>query len=146
MIGLVIDEAQLQQLIKNLGLLPNEFLQDVVQRSVPGLQEAAPKATSNLARSARPRVWDGQGEVLFDTNYAGFVHDGRPAGGDVDFAEIEDWVKLKGLPEEAAFPIAQSIKRKGTKPNPWINDFVGSVAMREVIQQSLVGAMKRVLG
>lgn len=146
MIELRVNQSGLDELIARLGWLPNEFLQDVVHRSVPELQELTPKATSNLARSARPRVWDKKGEVLFDTNYAGFVHDGRPAGGDVSFEEIEDWVSAKGLPASAAWPIAQSIRRRGTRPNPWINDFVNSVALRDVMQASINSAVRRVLG
>lgn len=145
MIHVQVSAADLAELMERLGGLPNAFLQDVVARTIPELQERAPKATSNLTRSVRPRVVDGEGEILFDTNYAGFVHDGRPAG-DVSFDEIADWVKVKGLPESAAFPIAQSIRRKGTKPNPWVSDFVQSVDMRNVVQAAFVGALRRVVG
>ena len=40
--------------------------------------------------------------------------------GDGFYDKIKEWVKFKGIPKGAAWPIYKSILKKGTKAHPWI--------------------------
>lgn len=112
----------------------------IAVKSANTLREDAPKASSLMTNSIRPYATPGGAEVAVGTNYAGFVHDGRRPG-KVDPFAIADWVRLAGLPAKAAFPIARSISKKGTRPQPWVRDFVKSVRMRQMVQQVLRDAV-----
>jgi hypothetical protein len=54
---------------------------------------------------------------------------GQPAGGTwKDFvANIKNWVRRKGIPATAAYPITRSIYRFGVKPHPFFFKQIGSV-------------------
>ncbi len=80
-------------------------------------RERVPKDMSNLAENIKP-VMKGsfEGQLLADTKYALFVHEGtRPHFPPID--AIEPWARRHGIP---AFLVARSIARKGTKPKPFM--------------------------
>ena len=135
-----LNTAPLQQKLKSLRGVPNNFVRNVIARAASAAKPLAPVATGQLASSGRSRmVGDGDGEIIFDTNYAGFGHEGTDpitsgSGGDFLLA-IQDWVKVKGLPTEAAFPIARSIARDGVKPNPWLKDYLESSEFERMAEQ-----------
>ena len=52
------------------------------------------------------------------------VHQGRKPGKWPPVKAIAGWVKRKGLPPEAAFPIARKIAQKGIKARPFLTDAV----------------------
>lgn len=117
----------------DLEALPNRFVNAVLIRAARQLKREAPKAFSVLTNSGGQRMTgQGQGEVFFGTNYAWSVHNGRSPG-PVNFQSIKDWVRLKGISPRAAWPIAKSIERNGTVPQPWVREFVESGALRKII-------------
>lgn len=136
-IKLSINDKALQSQIENLDGFPNRFVATVLARATVKLKQEAPADTGQLARSGRHKMTGyAAGEILFDTNYSRFVHDGRGKGG-VNLFAIQDWVKSKGIDRKAAFPIARSIAKKGTRKQPWAKTFVESVSMRQVINAAI---------
>lgn len=130
---IALDHTNFDVRIDALDDLPNKFVSGVLARSAAQLKSLAPQATGQLARSGRHEMLgDDRGHVIFDTNYAADVHNGRKPGW-VDVNAISDWVKVKGLPEVAAYPIASFIKKHGTKAQPWVSDFAKSAALRQII-------------
>ena len=77
-------------------------------------------ASGNLEDSIKYKVVKKDGEyklVISYADYGEFVLKGRRAGAKPPpFAPIIRWTKFKGLPKEAAYPIAKSIGKKGIKP------------------------------
>lgn len=143
-ISLNVDWESLAKDEADLVALPNRFVQNVLARTSAKLKQAAPATTGQLEIAGRHEMTGyAQGRVIFDTNYASFVHDGRGAGG-VDFYAIKDWVKSKGLAPESAWPIAQSIKKKGTQKQPWANNFIDSVRMRQLVNAVIQQEARRV--
>ena len=143
-IKLDVDWQKLAKNNENFATIPNRFVNAVLARTTAKLKQEAPADTGQLARSGRHYMTGpAEGEILFDTNYAGFVHDGRGKGG-VNYFAIADWVKSKGLPEDAAWPIAVSISKKGTKKQPWARNFIESKQLQIIINAELRRAVNRV--
>lgn len=143
-ISLNVDWASLAKDEADLVALPNRFVQKVLGQTAARLKQDAPQQIGDLAESGKHEMTGyAQGRVFFDANYASFVHDGRGAGG-VNGHAIKDWVKSKGLDPRAAWPITQSIKKKGTKKQPWANDFVESVRMRQLVNAVIREEARRV--
>ena len=119
---------------EDLEALPNRFVHSVLIRSARQLKRDAPKAFSVLTNSGGQRLTgNAQGEVFFGTNYARDVHEGREPG-PVSFQSIKDWVRVKGINPRAAWPIAKSIEKNGTVPQPWVREFVESGELRKIIR------------
>lgn len=53
-------------------------------------------------------------------DYGRWVDEGRNSGKYPPISKIQEWCSVKGLPEEAAFPIAKSIFTFGIKPKPFL--------------------------
>lgn len=60
---------------------------------------------------------------------------------DVFLTEIKDWCRRHGIPEEASYPIAVAILRKGLKPRPYI--YPALVTARKDIVEKLKTAITR---
>lgn len=75
-----------------------------------------PRDTSRLASAIRVDMHSSlSGELVADTNYAVFVHEGtRPHWPPYD--AIEPWARRHGIPP---FPVMLAIARKGTPPRPF---------------------------
>lgn len=111
-----------------------------VGRAASYLRDKAPSATGNLRNSTMPSTTPDGGEVLISTNYAGLVHEGRPAG-PVSASAIKDWAKVKGLPDGAWVAIARSIEKRGTKGQPWVRDFIRSSELQSMLKKSMGDAL-----
>jgi hypothetical protein len=100
------------------------------ERIAKTARQLAPSTSGTLARSIkvkRARTSLGQFDlgyqVVAEAPYALFVHEGRRAGARMPPAEpIRRWAQLKGIPEEAVFPIRRSIARKGIKAKPFMSE------------------------
>lgn len=74
--------------------------------------------------------------------YAGHVEYGtRPHFPPIE--AIADWAKQKGISEDAVFPIAKSISKKGTKAQPFLRPALDANRLRA--QQVLQGEVRRTL-
>ena len=112
----------------------------IAVRATNVLRVEAPKATSQMANSIRPLRMPKGASVLIGTNYAGFVHDGRKAGG-VDGWAIADWAKAIGLPDSAVFPITRHIAKTGIKKHPWVLDYLDSSRFKSMVSQVVKNVM-----
>lgn len=87
----------------------------------------APRATSRLADSFEADVTQTprglRGEVVA-VGYHRWAEKGRRRGKMPPLAAIVEWVRVKGLPERAAYPIARKIGREGTKGHPHLRPAV----------------------
>lgn len=136
-INLSINDNALQNEVESLEGFPNRFVSSVLARATAKIKQETPADTGQLARSGHHQMTGyAEGEITFDTNYSRWVHDGRGKGG-VNYFAIQDWVKSKGIDSKAAFPIARSIAKKGTRKQPWAKTFVESVRMRQVIEAAV---------
>jgi HK97 gp10 family phage protein len=69
---------------------------------------------------------------------------GMKTGSFSDFLKtIEDWCKRKGISEDAAYPIAMSILKKGVKPQPYL--YPAYVKYRKEIKPRLEKALNRLI-
>jgi hypothetical protein len=77
-------------------------------------------ASGDLEKSIDYKVIQKEGEyrlVITYLDYGEFVLRGRRAGAKPPpYSAIIKWTRFKGLPKEAAYPIAKSIGEKGIKP------------------------------
>ncbi|WP_020396106.1 hypothetical protein [Thiolinea disciformis] len=150
-ISIQINPQDLDQ-IRHLPWLVNEVLQrstyQIAARTAAQVQPLAPHATGQLARSIRPIRTATGADVLMDTAYAQAVHDGRKAGYRSDLEDLSDlsaWMRVKGIPESALYPIARQLQRFGTKPVPFLREYVDSLAFevmaRNIVTKELANAL-----
>lgn len=102
----------------------------------------APHAFGTLQRSILAEVRYPVGEVSVQEKYGRMVEEGTVPHMPPPQA-IERWVKKKGLPSSALWPIIQTIKKKGTRAQPF---FVpGWEASQDFIQDQFGRVMDRLL-
>ena len=65
--------------------------------------------------------------IISFAGYGQAVSDGRSPGRFPPIDELKDWCAIKGIPEEAAYPIARSIAKNGTRGDNWIDTIMESV-------------------
>jgi hypothetical protein len=83
------------------------------------------KASGNLISSIKHKVYEATSynlsiQILAD-DYFKYIEEGRKPGKFVPIKPLSEWVKLKGLPEEAVYPINYNIYKYGIKPKPIIS-------------------------
>lgn len=92
--------------------------EDLVLRIIQILKLKNKVATGNLIDSIDYLIGEKKGEKtirLLADYYFTFVNNGRRPGSFVPRAELLEWMKVKGIPEEAYWPINYKIKRDGIK-------------------------------
>lgn len=114
----------------------------------------APKANSDLTNSIRAlRVGQGEHLVVAAAAHAGPVERGRRPGPMPPIQSIVDWMKVRRVgpsdPEarrRAAFPIARSIGRRGTRPQPFMGPALEKNRSRldELMREGAARAMRQV--
>ena len=76
-------------------------------------------ATGNLYNSVKYKVYKDKSEKFhLDVDYVYYglwIDMGRKPGKQPPLREIQEWCRIKGIPQEAAFPIARKIGRFGFK-------------------------------
>ncbi len=143
MIRVELDKSEIPGVVEALERMPNAFVAKVLSRTAVALKNETPDVTGNMTQSIQHNMTgEAQGEVLFDKNYASFVHDGTSGafgsrGGNEFRNNIQDWMKSKGIgvTKQSLFLISRKIAKEGVKPNPWVNDFVESHRMTAIMQR-----------
>lgn len=115
-----MNEQEILELLNSLG-------EDVLEQMRGIIRLNGNIATGNLYRTLSAKgikVGDGKYTLLLTMPFYGkFIDKGRkptrqntPQGNPTLYEEIKKWTKLKGIPEEAAWPITQKIHKEGFKP------------------------------
>jgi len=97
----------------------NKFGVEITSDIQSVLQNNSAIASGDLYKSIDYKVVQKKGEyklVISYLDYGEFVLKGRKPGTPPPFARIIKWCQFKGIPKEAAYPIAKSIGKKGVKP------------------------------
>jgi len=116
-----------------------DSLTQVGEEMISKMKERAPVATGALVNGIRFEIEVNEKSVdlIFSFPfYAQWVEWGRPPGKMPPLEAIRAWLRVKGIEEKAAFPIARAIGRLGTRPQPFI---------RPTIDIDLVPALKKAL-
>ena len=82
------------------------------------VRQRAPHAFGTLQRSVLPEVRYPVGEVSVQESYGRDVEEGTGPHTPPSDA-IERWIKKKGLPNSALWPIIKTIEKRGTKAQPF---------------------------
>lgn len=95
------------------------FGSDYIKELIRALKAAGKDSSGKLIKSLDPKVKDDAKAVDIVINgesYLKQIDEGRKAGNYPPIKDIAKWAKIKGIPEEAVFPIARSIYKFGIKP------------------------------
>ncbi len=121
-------------------------------------KRAAPKATSLLTNSIRAiRVSAWQQNIAPGVDYAPMVELGTGPGGGPSSRSILDWIKVQNIRartpgietrERLAFVIAASIRRHGTKAQPFAEPTAKKMQSRvfDLVRQSALRGAAQVFG
>ncbi len=131
------------------GLVPvsNRFAQLAGDLLKEALIQAGKQATGTLVQSVNTKVrTDGDRAVIeiYAEDYLRYVDQGRRPGKFPPLQPIKKWVSIKGLPAEAAFPIARKIAMKGINPTRVVNPTLKKV--EELFGPSYEKELERILG
>lgn len=81
---------------------------------------------------------NGQFALEIDYVYYGlFVDQGRRPGKFPPLDDIRQWCRLKGIPEDAAYPIAKKIAERGYKAKPFTTNLIDSYKTIESIMDEM---------
>lgn len=112
--------AQFERLLREAPEVTKPELSRAIKIGATTIQREekveTPIDEGNLRNSVIIQYGDLRANVGPRVNYALRVHEGTPAGTNVNPASLEGWAKRKGLNE---FAVANAIKKKGTKGNPF---------------------------
>lgn len=135
--------SQLNDFGKEGERMAKNIVQTTADRVVTQAKQLAPKNLSKLAQSIG-KEQEMQGfvaKIFVGVSYAIYVevgtgtyvqvpaelqsialqYKGKGTGSFEQFLKaIRDWCRNKGIPEQAAYPIAMSILRKGIRPQPFL--------------------------
>lgn len=127
---------QWSNLINELNNIGNLLIENI-RRLVP---YASGRLSNSLATTIR-ETYNGYDLILNSENYLKFIESGRRPGAKLPPIEpIKEWCRIKGIPVNAAFPIAKSISLNGISPKPLIepsmpegiNDRISSAVEKDV--------------
>lgn len=103
------------------------------------IKKTQKKATGKLISSVRSEITSTGTRVdldIYAEDYAEFIHEGRAKGKFPPVQPIKNWMKVKGIDEDALFPILNKIKNEGIKAVP-ILDAVTTKGIAEIISSKL---------
>jgi len=96
----------------------NKAIKETLEWTKVQAKNKAPKATNTYSNSFRYRTYQVTngiiGRLFNDTEYASYADKGRRPGRMPPVDAIKAWCRVKGIPENAAYPIALKIAREGT--------------------------------
>lgn len=99
--------------------LKNEFGKDYVKILIRLLKREGKSATGALINSISYKLKEVAGLIqyqLISNDYLTYVDEGRRPGSYPPIRAISDWVRVKGISQDAVFPIARSIYKFGIEP------------------------------
>ncbi|EFX61756.1 hypothetical protein DAPPUDRAFT_271961, partial [Daphnia pulex] len=105
--------------VTKLKVVMDKYGQDVVKELAAQLLRAGKRASGKLINSLNYDLREIADEIqlrILAEDYLTFVDEGRKAGKWPNISAIEKWVRIKGIPQTAVFPIAKSIYRFGIRP------------------------------
>ena len=73
--------------------------------------------------------------------YAEYVEYGRPPGKMPPLSAIKDWLQIKGMADELAYPIAKKIADQGTRPQPFIRPYWNQHLVKD-LHKNLIQSFK----
>ncbi len=97
----------------------NEFGKDYVKILIRLLKKEGKSATGALINSISYKLKEVAGLIqyqLISNDYLTYVDEGRRPGSYPPIRAISDWVRVKGISQDAVFPIARSIYKFGIEP------------------------------
>ena len=106
-------ESKILDVLNKFGVEITSDIQNILQNN-------RAIATGDLYKSIDYKIVQKKGEyklVISYLDYGEFVLKGRrPGAKPPPYKSILKWTQFKGIPKEAAYPIAKSIGKKGIKP------------------------------
>lgn len=163
----VTGTRQLVQRLQNLGQ-QGQRMADAIVNSVADemVLEAKQNAPADLGQTrqqiGKESLGGGQVSVFSNATHSGYVEFGtgpqvsipvafnelaqrvrqRKGGNFEEFVlSLTGWVRRKGMPENAAYPIARAILRRGLKPRPFF--YPAYVTARRKLPQRLSTGLQR---
>ena len=118
----------------------NMFGKDVVKILTIMLKRAGKSNTGALINSLDYRLVETANEIvvyLESNSYLKYVDEGRKVGTWPNTSAIKKWVRQKGLPDSAAFPISRSIFKFGIKPTNVIDKTMKEITSSKTILSKL---------
>lgn len=104
--------------MKELDKISKEFGDNIVKQLTEELIKAG-KDKGALIKSLKVELQPTAKsiKIIIDSeDYLEYVDKGRKPGKYPNFTSLKKWIKLKGIPKKALFPIAKSIYKHGIKP------------------------------
>jgi len=128
----------------------NKFGVEITSDIQSILQNNNAIASGDLYKSIDYKIVQKKGEyklVISYADYGEFVLKGRrPGAKPPPFAPIMKWCQFKGIPKEAAYPIAKSIGKKGIKPLNFIFPFFSKQNQIErFLEQNVALEIERII-
>lgn len=118
-----------RQLLNNIGARIVELTQDKLRKQ--GLSESS--IITNISYDVE-EINEEYELVIRTPEYAINIDKGRRKGAKMPPKKpIEDWMKAKGIPMRASFPIRRAISIRGIKPRPFLDTIVNNIANIEDI-------------
>jgi hypothetical protein len=117
--------------------------EDMILRMQEELVQNGSLASGMLYNSLSYEVREIANEIILSFNaedYAKYVENGRKPGKFPPIDKIKQWTVYKGIPKEAAWPIAVNIFKFGIEPRPFIKPVIEDY--RTLIIQDLLKVIK----
>jgi len=136
-------ESKILDVLNKFGVEITSDIQNILQNNNA-------IASGDLYRSIDYKIVQKKGEyklVISYADYGEFVLKGRrPGAKPPPFAPIMKWCQFKGIPKEAAYPIAKSIGKKGIKPLNFIFPFFSKQNQIErFLEQNVALEIERII-
>lgn len=106
------------------------FGDDYIKEIVKALRAAGKDGSGRLIKSLDYRLKDTANQVnilIEGEDYLTYVDEGRKRGSFPPLKELSKWARLKGIKQEAVFPIAKNIYKFGIKPTNVIDKATNKV-------------------
>lgn len=106
-----------------LDLVGEQTIIDIIAK----LNRMDAVASKRLINSLNYRVVEALDNLLLvleAEEYINVIDKGRRPGKMPPLSAILQWVRYKGIPTQAAYPIAKNIGKFGVKPRPFLNEII----------------------
>lgn len=121
------NEIKLDQEVTRLA---SKYGDDYIKILTKAILEAGKSNTGRLIDSIQFDLVEIAGEIVLQLSaedYLEYVNYGRAPGTYPNMDAISEWVDLKGLPQEATFPIAHNIFKYGIPPSGIYNNAIEEI-------------------